>query len=91
MADHGITFKTYSPKGEGRSPQGHYRCDPFEEPAKLPVADFVAENCFLFLWIPPLQVQWQSVLLGEAEHELDQKHENQRMVHGQRLRHPSQQ
>jgi hypothetical protein len=52
MADPGITFKTYSPTGEGRSPQRHYRCDPFEELAKLPVADFAAENCFfLSLWI----------------------------------------
>lgn len=56
MADPGITFETYSPKGEGRSPQRHYRCDPFKELAKIPVADFAAENCFVFLCIPPRSV-----------------------------------
>jgi N6-adenosine-specific RNA methylase IME4 len=56
LADPGIAFEAYSPKGEGRSPQTYYRCDSFEELAKLPVADFAAENCFLFSWIPPRSV-----------------------------------
>jgi N6-adenosine-specific RNA methylase IME4 len=56
MADPGIAFETYSPKGEDRSPQRHYRCDPFEDLAKLPVADFAAADCFLALWIPPRSV-----------------------------------
>jgi N6-adenosine-specific RNA methylase IME4 len=56
MADPGIAFRAYSSKGEGRSPQRHYRCDPFEELAKLPVADFAAADCFLFLWMPPRSV-----------------------------------
>jgi N6-adenosine-specific RNA methylase IME4 len=56
LADPGIAFRTYSAKGEGRSPQRHYRCDPIEELAKLPVSDFAAPDCFLFLWIPPRSV-----------------------------------
>ncbi len=56
IADPGIAFEAHSPKGEGRSPQRHYRCDPFEKLAKLPVADFAAADCFLFLWIPPRSV-----------------------------------
>jgi N6-adenosine-specific RNA methylase IME4 len=56
MADPGIAFEAYSPKGEYRSPQNYYRCDSFEELTTLPVADFAEENCFLFLWIPPRSV-----------------------------------
>jgi N6-adenosine-specific RNA methylase IME4 len=56
LADPGIAFEAYSPKGEGRSPQQHYRCDSFEELAKLPIIDFAAPDCFLFLWIPPRSV-----------------------------------
>jgi N6-adenosine-specific RNA methylase IME4 len=56
LTDPGIAFRIYSTKGEGRSPQKHYRYSPFEELAKLPVADIAAEDCFLFLWIPPCSV-----------------------------------
>ena len=56
MADPGIAFRAYSSKGEGRSPQRQYRCDSFEELSKLPVADFAAPDCFLFLWMPPRSV-----------------------------------
>jgi hypothetical protein len=56
MADPGIAFETYSPKGEGRSPQNYYRCDSFEYLAALPISDFASEDCFLFLWIPPRSV-----------------------------------
>jgi N6-adenosine-specific RNA methylase IME4 len=56
MADPGIAFRAYSAKGEGRSPQRHYRCLPFDELARLPVAKIAATDCFLFLWIPPRSV-----------------------------------
>src|SRR5262245_7848806 len=52
MADPGIAFRAYPAKGEGRSPQQHYECTPFEELAALPVAGIAAEGCFLFRWIP---------------------------------------
>jgi hypothetical protein len=44
MADPGITFRAYSAKGEGRSPQRHYECTPFEELAGLPVAICVGDE-----------------------------------------------
>jgi N6-adenosine-specific RNA methylase IME4 len=75
MADPGLAFKAYSPKGEGsRVPQSHYRCTPFDELAALPVADVAAENCFIFLWIPnrsvylaePLMRAWGFKFSGSA-------------------------
>jgi len=74
MADPGIAFRAYSAKGEGRSPQRHYECTPFEELAALPVASIAAEDCFLFLWIPlrsvvlvqPLMRAWGFKFSGSA-------------------------
>ena len=51
-----IAFKTRSPKGRGRSPQHHYRCETFERLKALPVPAIAAEHAFLFLWIPPRSV-----------------------------------
>jgi N6-adenosine-specific RNA methylase IME4 len=53
LADPPFAFATYSAKGEGRSPQRHYRCEPIAELYKLPVADFAADDCYLFVWVPP--------------------------------------
>ena len=64
MADPGITFRTYSAKGEGRSPQRHYRCDPVAELLKLPVAEIAAADCFLFLWIPLRSIDLVYPLMG---------------------------
>lgn len=44
-------FKVRSDKGLGRSAEAHYDCMPFEELAKLPVADVAAPDCALFLWV----------------------------------------
>ena len=74
MADPGITFRAYSSKGEGRSPQKHYRCTPIADLLKLRVADVVADDSFLFLWIPlrsvdlvlPLMGAWGFVFSGSA-------------------------
>jgi N6-adenosine-specific RNA methylase IME4 len=52
MADPGIAFATRSPKGESRCPQKHYRCTPPAELKALPVGEFAAVDCFLFLWVP---------------------------------------
>jgi N6-adenosine-specific RNA methylase IME4 len=72
LADPPLAFLTRSAKGEGRSPQKHYRCLPVEELAKLPVATFAATDCFLFLWIPlrsvflvePLMQAWGFAFSG---------------------------
>ena len=74
LADPGIAFQVYSPRGEGRSPQKHYRCSPFEELCALPVAALAAEDCFLFLWVPlrsvdlvhPLMSAWGFAFSGSA-------------------------
>ena len=75
MADPGIAFRTYSPKGEGpRSPQAHYRCNPIAALSALPVADIAADNAFLFLWVPlrsidlvvPLITAWGFNFSGSA-------------------------
>ncbi len=55
-ADPPIPFKTWSRKGEGRSPQHHYKCSAFEQLADIPVASIAAPDCFLLLWIPPRSV-----------------------------------
>jgi N6-adenosine-specific RNA methylase IME4 len=74
MLDPGIAFTAYSPKGEGRSPQKHYRCSPFDELAALPIPDIAARNCFMFLWMPkrsvfltePLMRAWGFEFSGSA-------------------------
>jgi N6-adenosine-specific RNA methylase IME4 len=74
MADPGIAFRAYSNKGEGRSPQRHYRCSPLDELAQLPVAEIAATDCFLFLWVPlrsvdlvkPLMTSWGFAFSGSA-------------------------
>jgi N6-adenosine-specific RNA methylase IME4 len=74
MADPPIPFKAYSPKGEGRCPQAHYRCTNFDDLAALPVHDIAAANAFLFLWVPlrsvnqvvPLMAAWGFCFSGSA-------------------------
>lgn len=52
-------FLTRSPKGEGRSPQAHYRTMSLEEIAALPVADLALPDCLLWMWgtAPMMDVQ----------------------------------
>jgi N6-adenosine-specific RNA methylase IME4 len=73
-ADPPLPFKTWSRKGEGRSPQHHYKCPEFEQLATIPVARVAALHCFLFLWIPlrsvflvePLMRAWGFTFSGSA-------------------------
>jgi hypothetical protein len=51
LADPPLRFKTWSKKGEGRSPQHHYACLTFEQLATLPMRDLAAADSWLFLWI----------------------------------------
>lgn len=50
LADPPWLFKTYSPKGEGKSAQRHYPCMTTTEICDLPIADVAAPDCALFLW-----------------------------------------
>ncbi len=55
LADPPWSFKTWSPKGQGRAPK--YPTMSLDEIAALPVKTIAADNCVLFLWtlgwIPP--------------------------------------
>jgi N6-adenosine-specific RNA methylase IME4 len=74
MADPPIPFVAFSTKGEGRSPQAHYRCSQFDELAALPVAGIAANDAFLCLWLPlrsvelvaPLMAAWGFAFSGAA-------------------------
>jgi N6-adenosine-specific RNA methylase IME4 len=51
LADPPWTFRTYSPRGLGKSPQRHYRCEDLEWIKALPVADLAhPDGCALVLW-----------------------------------------
>ena len=74
LADPPIPFDAWSSKGEGRSPQHHYKCSAFEELAALPITDLAASDCFLFMWIPlrsaflvkPLMRSWGFAFSGSG-------------------------
>jgi N6-adenosine-specific RNA methylase IME4 len=74
MADPAIPFTTWSRKGQGRTPQHHYRCEAFDKLAAVPVASVAKPDCFLFLWVPsrsvflvkPLMAAWGFVFTGKA-------------------------
>jgi hypothetical protein len=51
MADPAIPFTTWSRKGEGRTPQHHYRCEAFDKLAAVPVAS-VAKSGLAQLFKP---------------------------------------
>ena len=44
------SFATYSRKGKGRSAEAHYDCMSLDAIKALPVADWAAPGCVLFLW-----------------------------------------
>jgi hypothetical protein len=50
-ADPPWTFATYSCKGKGRSAEAYYDCMSLADIKALPVADWAAADCALFLWI----------------------------------------
>jgi N6-adenosine-specific RNA methylase IME4 len=52
LADPPWNFRTWSAKGQGRSPSQHYDVMAFDEIAALPVASIAAKGCWLFLWAP---------------------------------------
>ena len=59
-ADPPWDFKTWSGKPNARGPQNHYNTMEIPTIAELPVAQFAAENCVLFMWIC-----WPTLLAAE--------------------------
>jgi N6-adenosine-specific RNA methylase IME4 len=54
-ADPPWSFRNWSAKGTGRNAISHYDCLSFEKLAGLPVSEFAADDCALFLWaVDPL-------------------------------------
>lgn len=51
LADPPWTFKTYSKKGEAKSPSKHYETMTIEDICAFPVKDVVADDAVLFLWV----------------------------------------
>jgi N6-adenosine-specific RNA methylase IME4 len=49
-ADPPWTFSTYSRKGKGRSAEAYYDCMSLDEIKAVPVAQWAAKDCTLFLW-----------------------------------------
>jgi N6-adenosine-specific RNA methylase IME4 len=56
-------FKTRSPKGAGRSARQHYDTMTLDEIKALPVADYAADDCALFMWVTwPMIFEAKAVL-----------------------------
>ena len=51
LADPPWPYATYSRKGKGRSAEAHYDCMSLDEIRALPVGEWAARDCVLFLWI----------------------------------------
>jgi len=51
LADPPWTFATYSRKGKGRSAEAHYDCMSLADIKALPVSDWAAPDCAVFLWV----------------------------------------
>lgn len=49
-ADPPWTFRTWSDRGKGRSPEAHYDCMSLEGIKALPVADWAAPDAVLLMW-----------------------------------------
>jgi N6-adenosine-specific RNA methylase IME4 len=49
-ADPPWTFATYSRKGKGRSPEAYYDCMTLADIKALPIGEWAARDCVLFLW-----------------------------------------
>jgi N6-adenosine-specific RNA methylase IME4 len=51
LADPGWRFRTWSPRGRGKCADRHYRCEELEQIMSLPVAELMADDAVLFLWV----------------------------------------
>ena len=60
-------YSVFSEKGKARSAEAHYNTMSLSDIAALPVADVVAKNAHLFLWVTgPCLVQGQHLQIMEA-------------------------
>lgn len=65
MADPPWSFRTYSPKGWGKSAQKHYAVMTMVDIAALPVASLAAPDCLVWLWgTAPMLDQQIDILKG---------------------------
>src|SRR5262249_5971628 len=65
LADPPWHFKTFSDKGQGKSPSQHYSTLTPDKIAALPVRDLAPRDCSLFLWVPTANLlQGLSVISG---------------------------
>lgn len=63
LADPPWLFEHRSIKGEGKAPQQHYDCMPFDDIAALPVDLLAADDCALFLWVTwPMMPVWDRLI-----------------------------
>ena len=60
-ADPAWIWKSYSKKGDSKSPNAHYETMTIDEICQLPVAELAAPNCALFLWgtWPTMPAPWK--------------------------------
>jgi N6-adenosine-specific RNA methylase IME4 len=74
LIDAPFDFRTWSMKGQGRSPSQHYRTMSLDAIKALPIAKMAAPDCFLFAWIPlpltphlvPIMTAWGFTFSGTA-------------------------
>ncbi len=57
LADPPWEYRTYSPKGRGRSAERYYPTMQLAEIKALPVADIADKDCALFLWVTIPQLE----------------------------------
>lgn len=50
-ADPAWSFKTYSDKGKGKSPDNHYSVMSLKDIKDLPLKNIANDDCILFLWV----------------------------------------
>jgi N6-adenosine-specific RNA methylase IME4 len=65
LADPPWPFKTWSPKGQGRSGEAHYATLSHADLEALPVGELAADDAVLFVWIVQTQIP-EAVRLLEA-------------------------
>jgi N6-adenosine-specific RNA methylase IME4 len=65
LADPPWPFKTWSPKGQGRSGEAHYSTLAHADLETMPVRELAASNSVLFMWIVQTQIP-EAVRLFEA-------------------------
>lgn len=64
LADPPWHFKTYSSKGEKKTPQAHYETLSIDDIMAMPVAEFAANDAALFLWMPNYMVHLMAKVMA---------------------------